>query len=166
MMKGAVLMSIMILGLNLNLFGGDLLKVGTKAPDFTLLTEAGEKVNLYQALEKGNVVLVFYPGDDTPGCTSQLCAIRDDWSEFTEKNIQVFGVNPADAESHKKFSDKYSYPFPLLIDEDKSVSKAYKTSGTLFISRSVYGIDHAGKIVFAEKGKPANSLILDSFAKK
>ncbi|HDR04923.1 MAG TPA: peroxiredoxin [Candidatus Marinimicrobia bacterium] len=155
----------MILGLGANLFGSDLLKVGTKAPDFTLLTETGEKVTLSKALEKGNVVLVFYPGDDTPGCTSQLCAIRDDWSEFTGKNIQVYGVNPADAESHMKFSDKYSYPFPLLIDEDKSVSVDYKTSGKFFISRSVYGIDQSGKIVFAENGKPANSLILAAFLK-
>ena len=90
----------------------DPLAVGTPAPDFTLLDEAGHSVTLSKLRGK-NVVLVFYPGDDTPGCNKQLCDFRDHWKEARERGTVVFGVNPQSAGSHTKFRGKFKFPFPL-----------------------------------------------------
>jgi peroxiredoxin Q/BCP len=141
----------------------EMLKVGDTAPAFEATTDTGETVRLADYRGKQNVVLVFYPGDNTPGCTSQLCAIRDDWADFTGKDVAVFGVNPADVASKKKFTGKYNFPFPLIPDTDKKLVRAYGTAGLLFTTRTVYGIDKEGKIVFAERGMPDNSKILASF---
>src|SRR3989338_5835990 len=90
-----------------------LLTVGSRAPSFTLKDAAGNAVSLKDFRGKKSVVLIFYPGDMTPGCTMQLCAIRDDWSKFTRHDTVVFGINHGDAESHKAFIKKYGFPFPL-----------------------------------------------------
>lgn len=164
-MKKIIQITFLTIGIAMGLFGKDLLNVGEKAPEFSLKTASGAMVTLSQELKKHNVVLIFYPGDNTPGCTSQLCAVRDDWSDFQDAGVQVFGVNPADAASHNNFSEKYEYPFPLLVDTNKAVAKAYNTEGAIFISRSVVGIDRSGTIVFSRKGKPANGEILKAFVK-
>lgn len=143
-----------------------MLSVGAKAPDFDTTDENGNAVRLADFRGKKNVVLVFYPGDDTPGCTSQLCAIRDDWKDFEGAGVAVFGVNPAKAESKQKFSTKYNFPFPLLPDTEKKLVKAYGCEGLLFTKRTVYGIDKEGVIVFAERGMPANRDILAAFGGK
>ena len=153
---------IMALGIQ-NIFAANLLEIGSEAPGFKLKTESGETVSLEDHKGKENVVLIFYPGDNTPGCTSQLCAVRDDWEEFKDKEVAVYGVNPADAASHQKFVDDHKFPFPLIVDEAKSMAKDYRADGMLFVSRTVYGIDKEGRIVFAEKGMPANEKILKSF---
>src|SRR5512132_1669505 len=93
-----------------------LLSLGSPAPDFTLNEDTGARVKLSEWLAKGPVVLVFYPMDETPGCTKQLCEIRDHWSEFQQKGVAVFGVNPGSAASHAKFRENQNYPFPLLVD--------------------------------------------------
>ncbi len=143
-----------------------MLAVGTKAPEFETTDEKGGAVRLADYKGKKNVVLVFYPGDDTPGCTSQLCAIRDDWKDFEGADVAVFGINPAKAESKQKFSGKYGFPFPLLPDTDKKLVKSYGCEGLLFTKRTVYGIDKEGVIVFAERGMPKNSDILAAFGGK
>ena len=141
----------------------DMLKTGEAAPDFTLKDANGKTVTLSGFRGKKNVVLVFYPMDNTPGCTKQLCTIRDDWSMFEKADAQVFGVNPGDAKSHQKFSGKFDFPFPLLIDEDKKVTVDYGAKGLMMTKRTVYGIDKDGKIAFAERGMPSSETILKAF---
>lgn len=142
-----------------------MLKTGTKAPEFKLKDENGNTVQLKDFKGKKNVVLIFYPGDDTPGCKKQLCAVRDDYSKFDKEDVVVFGINPQGAKSHKKFIEKYNFPFPLLVDKDKKVVKKYGAKGTLFTKRTVYGIDKEGKIVFAKRGMPENEEILKALRK-
>ena len=137
-----------------------LLKVGSTAPDFTLISHNGDTVKLSSFREKSSVVLIFYPGDETPGCTKQLCAIRDDYSKFKEKNAVVFGMNGAGAKSHSAFAANHKFQFPLLIDTDNKVSQAYGCKGGLMNKRTVYGIDKQGKIVFAKRGMPSIDEIL------
>ena len=136
-----------------------LLSLGSPAPDFTLNDDTGARVKLSEWLAKGPVVLVFYPMDETPGCTKQLCEIRDHWSEFQQKGVAVFGVNPGSAASHAKFRKNQSYPFPLLVDEGKKVAAAYGASG-IVPRRTVYGIAQDGRIAFAERGKPVPAKVL------
>ena len=136
-----------------------LLSLGTPAPDFTLSDDSGHRVRLAEWLAKGPVVLVFYPMDETPGCTAQLCEIRDHWSEFQQRGVGVFGVNPGSAASHAKFRRKQSYPFPLLVDEGKKVAEVYGANG-IVPRRTVYGIGQDGRIVFAERGKPVPAKVL------
>jgi peroxiredoxin Q/BCP len=138
-------------------------QIGTEAPLFTLKDQEGTTVTLKDFRGKKNVVLVFYPGDQTPGCTKQLCAIRDDFEDFKAADTVVFGVNPGNAESHQKFIAKQKYPFPLLVDEKSEVAKAYNAKGLLFTKRTVYGIDKEGKIVFAQRGMPSDREILAAF---
>jgi thioredoxin-dependent peroxiredoxin len=138
-----------------------LLGIGTKAPDFSLVSSNGDTIHLSDFSGKNDVVLVFYPGDQTPGCTKQLCAIRDDYSKFTEKNIKIFGVNPADKESHRRFIEKQKYQFPLLVDPNQKTAKLYGAGG-MMINRTVYAIDKKGMIVFAKRGMPSNDEIIKS----
>jgi thioredoxin-dependent peroxiredoxin len=137
-----------------------LLKLGSIAPDFSLLSSDSTTVKLSDFSGKKYVVLIFYPGDQTPGCTAQLCAIRDDYSLFEAKNAKVFGVNPGDLKSHKKFIEKQRYQFPLLIDANRTVAKLYGCDSWPMVKRTVYVIGIDGKILFAKRGKPANAEIL------
>lgn len=145
-------------------------KVGDAAPTFTLQDERGRPVSLSDFKGKKNVVLIFYPGDMTPGCTLQLCAVRDDWQKFERADTVVFGVNHGDAESHARFSKTYGFPFPLLVDQDKKVSAKYDALKTFFkakiIRRTVVGIDKNGRISYVKRGMPKNADILKAFAKK
>lgn len=140
------------------------LRIGDPAPKFELLTGEGEMVKLEEALALGPVVLFFYPGDRTPGCTVQLCAVRDDWEDFRRLGIQVFGINHAEASSHRAFSTAHRFPFPLLVDEGKKVSKLYDALysilGMKAIRRTVVGISSDGIIRYQRQGLPKNSEIL------
>jgi peroxiredoxin len=98
--------------------------LGDKAPDFTLPSTQGE-ITLSKALKKGGVLLVFYPGDDTPVCTKQLCDYRDNLNIFSDLGIQVIAINPQSEESHRTFADKHRFPFPVVADADKAVCKQY-----------------------------------------
>ncbi len=146
------------------------LKIGSKAPAFTLKSHDGANVALKDFLDKKSVVLVFYPGDMTPGCTIQLCGIRDHWSKFSERDTAVFGINHADAASHAKFADKYHFPFPLLVDPDKKVAKKYGAIRKLFsatiVKRTVVAIDKTGKIVFYRHGMPKEADVLKTLNQK
>ncbi|MCC7357412.1 peroxiredoxin [Candidatus Uhrbacteria bacterium] len=144
------------------------LQPGSKAPDFTLLDDQGNDVSLTSAIGPKGLVLIFYPGDLSPGCTVQLCSIRDDWSKFQQAGITVYGINHADADSHRLFRTTHSLPFPLLVDTDREISKAYGALhsflGFHLIKRTVVGIDNQGKILFYMHGMPKDSDILKTFS--
>ena len=137
---------------------------GSKAPLFTLPDETGKKHALKDLIKKKPVVLIFYPGDMTPGCTVQLRSVRNDWKKFQDAGVSVYGVNHADAESHKKFSDTFRFPFPLLIDKGKRVSDKYNAVKPFFksnvIKRTVVGIGTDGMIFYYKRGMPKDSEIL------
>lgn len=142
---------------------GDMLEVGMNAPDFTVKDEEGNEVALATLKGEKNVVLIFYPMNETPGCTAQLCAARDSWDQYKNANVAVYGVNPASADSHRSFSENHSFPFPLLADTEKDVVKKYGCEGILATKRTVYAINKNGKIVFAERGMPSTGDILAAF---
>lgn len=115
------------------------LKEGSKAPDFELLSDSGKTVKLSDFKGK-TVVLYFYPKDMTPGCTQESCDFRDGYKKLTSKKAQVLGVSFDSVESHKKFKDKYGFPFPLLADESKAAGKAYG----VYQKKSLYGREYMG----------------------
>ena len=141
-----------------------MLEVGDEAPGFALEDESGNSVRLADFRGKSAVVLMFYPADETPGCTKQLCAARDDYDRYQQAGIEVFGVNPGSAKAHKKFVEKHGLRTPLLLDRGSNVSKAY---GALYpipllnvINRTVVGIDRDGRVRFYERGMPSTDKIL------
>jgi thioredoxin-dependent peroxiredoxin len=136
----------------------DPLPAGSVAPDFTLSDDAGRAVSL-TSLHGKNVLLVFYPGDDTPGCTKQLCQLRDNWDRLKSASVLVYGVNPQGAESHTKFREKFKLPFPLLVDKGQKVAELYHANG-LFVKRTVYLIGPEGKIRFGRRGAPPPNEVL------
>jgi peroxiredoxin Q/BCP len=129
------------------------LKVGDKAPEFSLPDQSGRKVTL-RSLKGQQVVLYFYPKDDTPGCTKEACGFRDSLEAITKADAIVFGVSLDDAASHQKFIAKHRLPFSLLSDEEAEVSKAYgvykhkNMYGKKYwgIERTTFVIDPAGKL--------------------
>jgi thioredoxin-dependent peroxiredoxin len=136
----------------------DPLPPGTPAPDFSLSDEEGRPVAL-SALKGKSVVLIFYPGDDTPGCTRQLCEFRDRWDAVRARGVAVFGVNPQSTRSHVHFRKKFQFPFPLLVDKGREVAKLYNANG-LIVKRTVYLIGPDGVIRFAQRGMPKPSEVL------
>ncbi|MDR3719518.1 MAG: peroxiredoxin [Bryobacteraceae bacterium] len=140
-------------------FGGPL-NVGSAAPDFEAEDETGKSVKL-SALRGTPVVLVFYPGDDTPGCTRQLCEFRDRWSACRDAGAAVFGVNPQGAASHTKFAAKFGFPFPILVDRGGRIASQYRSGGRL-VRRTVYAIGADGRVAFAQRGMPAPELVLSA----
>jgi peroxiredoxin Q/BCP len=128
------------------------LPAGTKAPDFSLPDESGKAVSV-SGLRGKNVVLIFYPGDDTPTCRKQLCEFRDRWQQAQERNALVFGINPQRATSHAAFRNKHRLPFPLLVDAGQKVARLYHANGP-FIKRTVYLIGPGGVITYSRRGKP------------
>jgi peroxiredoxin Q/BCP len=115
------------------------LKVGDKAPDFTLPSDGGGKISL-KALKGGAVVLYFYPKDDTSGCTAEACAFRDALPDFSKANAAVIGISRDSVASHDKFKTKYELPFPLASDADGKVCEAYAT----WVEKSMYGRKYMG----------------------
>ena len=126
--------------------------VGDVAPDFTLPGTGGQDYAL-SAFRGKPVLLVFYPGDNTPVCTTQLNQYSNDFEEFDGLGAQVLAISPQSVDSHEKFSCKQGgFKFPLLADEDKSIGAAYGILGPLgFYKRSVFVIDAAGVIRYAHR---------------
>ena len=115
------------------------LKEGDAAPEFCSTTPGGDRISLADFKGK-NVVLYFYPRDDTPGCTKEACAFRDDFAEFKKRGAVVLGVSTDSAKSHAKFADKFRLPFTLLPDEDKKIVSAYGVWGEKrFMGRKYFG---------------------------
>jgi len=122
--------------------GGEL-KIGNKAPAFQAIAVGGEygdgrRVALGD-FHGSAVVLYFYPKDDTPGCTTQACSLRDSW-ETVRDNAKIFGVSIDSAPSHRKFIDKYKLPFPILSDPEKKIVNSYG----VWVERSMYGRKYMG----------------------
>lgn len=136
----------------------DPLPPGTPAPDFTLPDDTGNTVKLSKLRGK-SVVLVFYPGDDTPGCTRQLCEFRDSWQSVKARGVKVFGVNPGSAASHGRFRKKFDLPFPLLIDSGRKVATLYQANG-IIVKRTVYLIGPDGAIRLGRRGMPSPEEVL------
>src|SRR3979411_247294 len=100
------------------------LKEGDVAPKFSAATNGGGTLSLAE-LKGKNVILYFYPKDDTPGCTAEACSFRDNYQSMLNKGFEVIGVSTDDEKSHKKFETKYSLPFTLIADTDKSIVETY-----------------------------------------
>ncbi|WP_071516967.1 peroxiredoxin [Geitlerinema sp. PCC 9228] len=125
------------------------LSVGTQAPNFTAKDSNGNTVSLSDFAGK-NVVLYFYPKDDTPGCTKEAQSFRDSYQLFQDKEMVVLGVSMDDEASHKMFAEKYGLPFTLLADPDGEITKAYDVDGGGYSKRVTYIIDGNGKIVYVD----------------
>ena len=126
------------------------LKVGDTAPDFTLPTDGGGSVTLSRLRGK-KIVLYFYPKDDTPGCTTQACGIRDVYGELQREGAVVLGVSPDDERSHVKFKEKYDLPFTLLADPDHTVAEQYGVWGEKkYMGRTYMGVDRSTFVIDAD----------------
>ena len=129
---------------------GDFLtvKVGDKAPDFTLPSQMGDNVTLSEFFDKKNVVLYFYPKDETVGCTKEACTFRDNYEELTKLGAEVLGVSGQSVESHKSFATHYGLPFILLSDQENKVRELYGVPSTMGIipGRVTYIIDKNGLV--------------------
>jgi len=140
-----------------------MLQPGTPAPAFTAESTQG-RIHLNDYLGKRPIVLIFYPKDETPICTKQLCAVRDSKSQYARYDALVLGVNPGDLASHNAFARKNGYDFPLLTDTDKAINRMYGVGDTLFgllgQSRVVFVIGLDGKIIYASRGNRPTGEIL------
>jgi peroxiredoxin Q/BCP len=150
-----------------------MIALNSPAPDFELKDETGVVRRLADYSGK-EIVLYFYPADDTPGCTKEACAFRDDYSAYTNSGVTILGVSPDSPESHVKFKQKYGLPFPLLADENHAVCERYNVWGEksmmgkkyMGVIRTTFIIDASGNIkkIF-ENIKPSEHSkdVLDSF---
>jgi thioredoxin-dependent peroxiredoxin len=122
--------------------------VGDKAPDFTLPSQSGEPVRLYDRIGQRVVVLYFYPKDDTRGCTAEACAFRDSHEVFTDAGAEVIGVSSDSVKQHAAFADKHDLPFTLLADAGGKVRKTYRVPAALGFmpGRVTYVIDRDGTV--------------------
>ena len=129
------------------------LKIGSKAPKFTLPSTIGGSISLADLVGK-KVVVYFYPKDDTPGCTIEACEFRDRMSEITEQGAMVLGISPDNLDSHEQFRTKFNLNFDLLTDKDRSVMLAYDSWGkkvvkgkeSVGVLRNTFLIDENGDI--------------------
>ena len=139
------------------------LKIGDKAPDFELTDQYGQLVRLSNLLKTQEVLLVFYPHDQTPLCTHQLRCVNEQ-TEIAHCNVKVVGINYSDQYSHQKFSTKKKLALPLLTDRDYRVSEAYNALFHVgpfkLIRRTVVGISQDNTIRYYERGMPQNRHIL------
>jgi peroxiredoxin Q/BCP len=133
-----------------------MLKIGDKAPDFMLKSDKDEDVSLKDFLGKSDVVLYFYPKDNTPGCTKEACSFRDNIQPIQAKNVVVLGISPDSVKSHQNFIKKQNLNFILLSDPDNKVAEAYGTWG----EKSMYGKKYMGILrttfVIGKDGKIKN----------
>ena len=141
------------------------ISIGDRAPDFTLPASGGRSVSLGD-FAGSPVVLVFYPGDDTPVCTKQLNSYNDDLAQFEAVDATVLGISAQSVDSHDKFAGKHGFKFPLLADTDKAVAGAYGTLGPLgFPRRSVFIVDGEGVVRYVHRAiagltyRPVSELI-------
>jgi peroxiredoxin Q/BCP len=136
----------------------DAISVGDQAPDFSLTSAGGETVRLSDYRGKSEVVLYFYPKDDTPGCTTEACTFRDSYESFRDAGAEVIGVSSDSSDSHRGFAQKHRLPFVLLSDADGSVRKQYGVPKTLGLvpGRTTYLIDRDGIVrhVFSSQFQP------------
>jgi peroxiredoxin len=128
--------------------------VGEIAPDFTLPSTQGE-ITLSKRLADGAVLLVFYPGDDTPVCTKQLCDYRDNLAVFAGLGVQVVALNPQSLASHEKFASKHDLPFPVAADEGGKVCKLYGAAGLFGMTkRALVLVGRDGRVAWRKTDFP------------
>jgi len=141
-----------------------LLGAGSEAPAFDLVAHDGTRVRSEELKDVSHYVLIFYPGDSTPGCTLQLRAFNELRERFADQGCVLFGVNPADQGSHGKFASAQCYDFPLLVDEGRKLALAYRTArpGVPVVFRAVFLVDKGGIVRVAMKGDPAPEAVLRS----
>lgn len=134
-----------------------MLEIGTDAPDFTLASHRGTMVHLADLRGNQRALLVFYPKDDTPGCTAQLCAIRDNFAALTGYGVTPFGINSDSVEEHTAFAAGQDYQFDLLVDANLDTARSYEaaTEGSARPTRTVYIVGRDGRIIFAQRGAPS-----------
>lgn len=125
-----------------------MLSIGTRAPEFELPNELGEKISLSSLLGAGALILYFYPADFTPFCTREACSIRDLHSRITEAGLRVAGVSPQDVASHRRFKERYNLPFMLLSDPEKIAIRLYDVDGPFGVRtrRATYLVGSDGVI--------------------
>lgn len=124
------------------------IKIGDRIPDFSLYNQDGKLMNMHELIGHP-MVIYFYPKDDTPGCTREACAFRDDFHQFTELDVTVFGISNDSIASHKQFKEKYKLPFDLLADDENKVRKTFGVPADLFgliAGRGTYVIDGQGVV--------------------
>jgi peroxiredoxin len=127
------------------------ISVGDQAPDFSLVG-TGNVTHSLDAYKGKTVVLVFYPGDNTPVCTKQLVCYNNELAQFSELDAQVLALSAQDLESHEKFAAQHGFQFPLLADTEKSVARAYGVLGPLGIPRrSIFVIDASGVVRYVHR---------------
>jgi len=124
------------------------IKVGDKAPDFTLPSQSGDEVRLFDRLGERVVVLYFYPKDNTSGCTAEACAFRDSYETFTDAGAEVIGVSSDSADKHAAFAGQHNLPFTLVADKGGRVRKSYGVPAVLGVipGRVTYVIDRTGTV--------------------
>ena len=124
------------------------IRAGDKAPDFTLPSQSGEQVRLYDRLGERVVVLYFYPRDDTRGCTAEACGFRDSFEDFTDAGAEVIGVSSDSVDRHAAFAGKHKLPFTLLSDKGGQVRKSYGVPAVLGMvpGRVTFVIDREGTV--------------------
>jgi len=125
------------------------LAIGTPAPSFSTVDDAGNPVTLADFAGK-TVVLYFYPKHDTPGCTKEAQSFKENYDEYKDKEIVVLGVSTDDQASHKVFKEKYGLPFQLLVDEDRAITQAYDVDGGGYAKRVTYVINNEGVISYVD----------------
>ncbi len=138
-------------------------QVGDRAPDFTLPNQSGESVSLSDFLGKKNIVLYFYPKDDTPGCTTEACAFRDSYEVFKDAGAEVIGISSDSAQSHQRFAMKHQLPYILLSDARGKIRKCYGVPATfgLLPGRVTYVIDKQGIVrhIFSSQFTPEQHIV-------
>ena len=152
-----------------------MIQEGEKVPPFSVPDQNGDIVSS-KDLKGTKYVVYFYPRDNTPGCTTEACEIRDDFKDFKKLNVPVFGVSKDSAASHQKFIDKYDLPFPLLVDQEVELAKKFGAYGkknmygkvSFGIIRSTFIIDEKGKVekVFPKVKAKGHSQQLLEYLKK
>jgi peroxiredoxin Q/BCP len=132
-----------------------MLEIGEKAPDFEAESTEGP-VHLYAYKGKKNVILIFYPLNNTPGCRKQLCAARDALEDYAQLDTVVLGINPGNFKGHQKFAQKHRFGFPLVHDENWKIAYHYRilTLGGLMQARTVYVLDKNMVVRHVERGTP------------
>jgi len=127
------------------------IKVGSKVPVFSLPDQTGKNFYIKDYIGKKNLVIYFYPKDDTPGCTKEACSFRDQFQDFADNDAMVIGISAQNPESHRKFIEKYKLNFTLLCDLDgkvKSMFGAKNSLGGLLPARITYVVNKQGKIIY------------------
>jgi peroxiredoxin Q/BCP len=145
-MKTFALMSLLaFLGISAH---AEPLAVGAAAPDITAVDQEGKTIKFKDVYAKGPTLVYFYPKADTPGCTKQGCSLRDSWAGLQGKGIQVLGVSEDKVEAQKKFHDKFSFPFPLIADNDGKVAEAFGVPTLAGIAKRQSFLIKDGKVVW------------------